>query len=128
MLEYLGLLLLYPLVGYPNVLLFVIFIEMYQKIVEATVAYYLMPNTSIHHNLHDIIIKIIADYVIKLTSILSSKLIDFIFDHKISWQEKVAYCGWILSMMIIIKLGIEQLPKDNNIAKNNTVNCCENVA
>ena len=91
-----------------------IFIEMYRKIVEATVAYYLMPNTQTQHDLHDIIVKIIADDTIKLISFLSQRFIHFIFDHQISWQEKIGYCAWILSMICIIKIGIEKLPKNIN--------------
>ena len=90
------------------------FVEMYQKIVEATVTYYLMPNMPAKQNLHDIIIRIIADDTIRLIALLCRELIHFIFDHQMSWQEKAYHCAWVISVILIIKMGVENLPKSIN--------------
>jgi len=87
----------------------IMFIEMYQKIVEATVAYYLMPNSQVQYNLHDIIMQIITEHTIKIISFLGQKFIEFICNRQMSWQEKISYCACILSMIYIIKIGIEKL-------------------
>ena len=92
----------------------IVFIEMYKKIVEATVTYYLMPSGSIKQSLHDVIIRIIAEDTVRLIAFLCKELVHFMFDQKMSWQEKLYHCAWVVSVILIIKTGVENLPATIN--------------
>lgn len=107
----------------------VVFIEMYEKIVGVTVTYCLMMhNPVLQQNLHDEVAKIIAQDMIKVFAILAKQLVYFVLNAKMSLQEKIFYCGLIASIIILIKLGIDQIPqsiKPKNRDENNNYNLQE---
>lgn len=86
-------------------------VGMYEKIVGATVTYYLMAYLPMHQNLHDIVGKIIAEGIIEITSILSRQLIHYIFNQNMTLREKIWYCGCAISIIGLIKIGIDQIPQ-----------------
>ena len=100
----------------------VILIEMYEKIVSATVVYILMMhNPMLQQNLRDEVARIIARDMVKIFAILSRELTCFIFSQKMNVQEKIARCCVIAAIIVIIKLGIDQISfenKQNNITNN----------
>ncbi|MBV8660817.1 MAG: hypothetical protein JO129_01565 [Candidatus Dependentiae bacterium] len=83
----------------------------YEKIIGVTVTYYLTLNTPIQQNLHNSIAQILAEDSIKIISILGKKLMYFVFNLHLSWQEKLWYCACVISIITIIKLGIDQIPQ-----------------
>lgn len=89
-------------------------VEMYEKIIEATVTYYLLINVPGQQNLHDVIVRIIVNHVIKIINILYRQFMHFIFDHELTWKEKVMHCTWILGFIFVIKISLEKLPKTIN--------------
>jgi len=91
-------------------------VEMYEKIVEVTVTHSLMVNVAGQQNLHDAIVRIIVLHVIKIINILYHEFLQFVFNHKITWKEKIAHSLWIFGVILIIKTGIEKLPKSINPA------------
>jgi hypothetical protein len=107
----------------------VIFIEMYEKIVGVTVTYCLMMhNPVLQQNLHDEVGRIIAQDMIKVFAILAKQCVYFILNKKMSLQEKIWHCGLVVSIIILIKLGIDQIPqsiKPKNRDENNNYNLQE---
>jgi hypothetical protein len=85
----------------------VVLVGTYEKIVGATVTYYLMMNMPTH----DTVAIIIAEDIIKIINILGKRLIYFIFNRQMTWQEKVWYCAWVISVIAIIKISIDQIPQ-----------------
>ena len=82
----------------------------YEKIVQSTVAYFLMyHNPVMQQNLRDQITYIIVQDVMKIVSILVQDGFDFINTQEISTSEKIAYCSAILIMIAGMKLGIDKL-------------------
>ena len=88
-----------------------VFVGVYEKIVGATVTYYLIPHLSMKQNLHDIVGRIIADGVIEIASILSRQLIYYISNQSMTLREKIWYCAWAISIIALIKVGIDQIPQ-----------------
>ena len=89
-------------------------VEMYEKIIEATVTYYLLINIPGQQNIHDVIARIIVSHVLKIINILYRQFMHFIFDHELTWKEKVMHCTWILGFIFVIKISLEKLPKTIN--------------
>ncbi len=100
----------------------IILIGTYEKMIGATVTYYLMMNLPIQQNLHQTIAIILADDIIKIINILGKQLLQFIFNHQISWQKKVWYCAWIVSIIAVIKIGIDQIPQSIQPQQFNIIN------
>jgi len=86
-------------------------VEMYEKIIEATVTYYLLINVPGKQNIHDVIIKIIVNHVLKIINILYREFMHYLFNHELTWKEKMIHCAWILGFVFVIKMGLEKLPK-----------------
>ncbi len=89
----------------------IVLIGTYEKIVGATVTYYLMMNMPIQQNLHQTIAIIIAEDIIKILRILGNQLIHFIFNRHMTIQEKIWYCTWIVGMIVGIKMCIDTIPQ-----------------
>lgn len=89
----------------------IVLVGTYEKMVGATVTYYLMINMPIQYNLQDAVARIIAEDIIKIMSILGKRFIHFIFDRHMTWKEKLWYCAWIISVITLIKIGIDQIPQ-----------------
>ena len=88
-----------------------ILIGTYEKVVGITVTYCLMMhNPMLQYDLRDEIAKIIAQDAIKIISILIKQCTYFIFNKKMNLKEKLWYCGLIASIIVIIKLGLDQIP------------------
>ena len=88
-----------------------ILIETYKKIVGTTVTYYLMMNTPMQQNLQQSIGLIIAEDTLKILHVLGNRLLQFITSQNMTWQQKAWYCTWVAGIIIIMKLGIDQLPQ-----------------
>ena len=82
----------------------------YEKIVGATVTHYVMINMPMQQNLQSTVARIIAEDLIKIISILGKQLMNFIFSKQMTLQEKIWHCAWVFSVIIMIKIGIDQLP------------------
>ncbi len=96
----------------------IILVEMYEKIVSATVTYFLMMhNPMLQQNLHDEVAKIIARDMIKIFAILGKEFIFFIFNKKMTVQEKLARCCAIGAVIIVLKIGIDQFPLKKDVIK-----------
>jgi hypothetical protein len=101
----------------------VILVGTYEKIVGATVSYCLMMhNPVLQEDLHDEVARILAQDIIKILSILLRQFVSFITDKKITLKEKLYYCALIGTAIIIIKLGVDQLPKSLKKKDNNKDN------
>jgi len=85
-------------------------IEMYERIIEATITHYLLINIPIQQDLHGVIIRIVADYTVRIMIVLYEKLSHFIFDHEMSLQEKFYYSGGIIAMILVVKFCLEKIP------------------
>ena len=85
-------------------------IEMYKKIVEITVMHYLMPGGLSQKEFHDKIIKIISNDITKIIDSLCKKFVAYIFNQDLTWQDRICHCAWILSIILIIKTGIKEIP------------------
>jgi hypothetical protein len=103
-----------------------ILVETYEKIVGTTVTYYLMMNMPMQQNLQQAIAVIIAQDTLKILHVLGKRLLQFITSQNMTWQQKAWYCTWVAGIIIIIKLGIDQLPqiekkeKDSSQEKNSS--------
>ncbi|MDP3787721.1 MAG: hypothetical protein Q8Q60_00205 [Candidatus Chromulinivorax sp.] len=89
----------------------IVLIGTYEKIIGATVTYYLMINVPIQQNLHQTIGMILAEDTVKIINILGKQFIHFMFNHHMTWQKKAWYCAWIISILVMIKIGIDQIPQ-----------------
>jgi|GEM_PF-1441807 len=89
----------------------IVLVGMYEKIVGATATYYLMAYLPVQQSLHEIVGKIIANGVIEIMSILSRQLIRYIFNQDMTLREKIWYCAWAISIIGLIKVGIDQIPQ-----------------
>lgn len=89
----------------------VILSDTYQKIIKATVAYYVMSNTTIHYDLHTVVAKILAEDSIKIFGILGQGFTRFMLSHTMTWKEKIWYCVSIMVIIVGIKLAIDGLPQ-----------------
>ena len=88
-----------------------ILVETYEKIVGTTATYYLMMNMPMQQNLQEAIAVIIAQDTLKILHVLGKRLLQFITSQNMTWQQKAWYCTWVAGIIIIIKLGIDQLPQ-----------------
>ena len=88
-----------------------ILVGTYEKIVGTTVTYYLMMNMPGQQNIQYSIAVIIAQDAVKILNILSKRLLSFICSQKMTWQQKAWYCTWVAAVIILIKLGIDQIPQ-----------------
>src|SRR3989339_1038483 len=88
-----------------------ILVGTYEKIVGATVTYYLMINMPGQQNIQHTIAIIIAQDAIKILNILSKRLLSCIYSQKMTWQQKAWHCTWVVGVIILIKLGIDQIPQ-----------------
>ena len=95
----------------------IVLVGTYEKIVSATVNYYIMMHTPMQQDLQNNVAMIIAEDVVKIFNILGRRLIVFLIDHKMTWQKKIWYCMSIASVIIMIKIGIDQIPKIVKIDK-----------
>lgn len=86
-------------------------IEMYEKIVEATVAHCLLIHVPGQQSIHDVIARIIVSHVLKIINILYREFMNYLFNHELTWKEKMIHCAWILGFIFVIKIGLEKLPK-----------------
>ncbi len=93
----------------------------YEKIVNATVTHYLMVNIPPQQNLQNTIGIIVAEDIFKIMNILGRRVLSFICDEKMNWQQKIWHCTWITGIIIIMKLSIDQIPKpekqNDNLSK-----------
>lgn len=89
----------------------IVLVGTYEKIVGATVTYYVMMNTPFQQDLQNSVAIIIAKDAVEIFNILGRQLITFIMNHKMTWQKKLWYCMWTISIIAMIKLGIDQIPK-----------------
>ena len=89
----------------------VLLVSMYEKIVAATVTHYLMLHVPGQEDLQITVARIIAQDTVKIIAILGKQLMYFIFSQQMTWQEKLWYCGWVVTVIVIIKLGIDQISK-----------------
>lgn len=83
----------------------------YKKIVAATVIHYLLVHVPEQKNLHEIVAQIIADDTIKIIDILFKEFLYVITHYKMTWREKMWYCTCFVSLIIMIKLEIDQIPE-----------------
>ena len=89
----------------------IVLVGTYEKIIGTTVTYYLTMNMAIQQDLQSSVAIIIAEDMAKIFNIISKKLVFFIFNQRMTWQQKLWYCTWTLTVIGIIKLGIDQIPK-----------------
>lgn len=88
-----------------------ILMSTYEKMIGLTVSHCLMMhNPLMQQKIKDEIATLLAQDTIKITSILSKQAIYYMFDEKVTLKEKLWYCGAIISMIIIMKCGIDQIP------------------
>ena len=85
-------------------------VEMYRKIVEITLIYYAEPGNLSQKEFHEKIIKIISQDIAKIIDYLCKEFVNSIFNQELSWQERICHCAWILSIILIIKASIEEMP------------------
>lgn len=99
-------------------------VEMYRKVVEITLIYYVVPGGLSQKDFHNKVVKIISQDIAKIIDYLCREFINSIFDQKLSWQERICHCAWILSIILIIKASIEEMPYIFNFeqAKRNITN------
>lgn len=84
-----------------------VLLGMYEKIIGATVTYYLCSNLEYQPNLHEKIAHIIAKDSIKIIGIIGNECIYFFTDDSLSNRRKVVLCCCAISCMIGIKLFID---------------------
>jgi hypothetical protein len=83
----------------------------YEKMIGLTVSYCLMMhNPLMQQKIKDEIAALLAQDTITIMSILSKQAIYYMFDKKVTVQKKLWYCSAIISMIIIMKCGIDQIP------------------
>jgi hypothetical protein len=85
-------------------------VEMYRKVVEITLIYYVVPGGLSQKEFHNKIIKVISQDITKIIDYLCREFINSIFNEELSWQERICHCAWILSIILIIKASIEEMP------------------
>ena len=85
-------------------------VEMYRKIVEITLKYYAEPGNVSQKEFHDKVIKIISQDIANIIDYLCKEFVISIFNQDLSWQERICHCAWILSIILIIKASIEEMP------------------
>ena len=96
-----------------------ILVDTYEKIVGATVLYYLMMHDPCaQKDIHSEIAKIMHDATLKILTILKKELLFFVFDKKISLQKKCKACLVIVSIILLMKLGINNFCIISNQEKN----------
>lgn len=83
----------------------------YEKIINATVTYYIMIHMPMQQDLHTTVALILAEDMAKIVTVLCKRLLEFGLHPSLTWKHKAWYCVWIISMIGIIKLGIDQIPK-----------------
>lgn len=96
------------------------FAELYQKVIETSVTYYLVDLNSKEQqeSLYVKITKVIVFDLIKIVGLLFGKLIYLIKDPDLSWKEKAQKCWWVIGLIIVIKVGVQKIayskPKTSN--------------
>ncbi len=96
-----------------------ILMSTYEKMIGLTVSYYLMMhNPYMQQKIKDEIATMLSQDVIKILSIVSKQALYYMFDEDVTLQEKLWYCGAIISMIIVMKLGIDQIPPSMKLQKN----------
>lgn len=88
--------------------LFIAFTAVYQKVVEASVHYYLSIEKP-SEPLQVIVTKIIIVGLYDIIRLLFSKVILLTKDSNLSWKEKLERCWWMVTMIMILKFGIEKM-------------------
>ena len=83
----------------------------YEKIIGATVTYYLMINLAGQNNLHETVAKIMTEDAIKILGILTQEYGYFLSSQTMSLRQKIWYCtcSWLLIMAC--KMAIDQIPQ-----------------
>lgn len=83
----------------------------YEKMIGLSVSYCLMMhNPLMQQKIKDEIATLLAQDTIKILAMLSKQAIYYMCDEKVTLKEKLWYCGAIISMIIIMKCGIDQIP------------------
>jgi hypothetical protein len=95
----------------------VVLVGMYEKIVASTVTHYLLINLPGQEKLQNIVTKIIAEDIVKIISILCQRVLHFIYSHRMTWKEKLSYCIWVASIIVMIKLSIDQAARYDKIGE-----------
>lgn len=89
-------------------------VEMYRKVVEVTLLYYVEPEGLTQKEFHEAVIKIISHDIANIIDYLCKEFVHSIFNENLSWQERICHCAWILSIILIIKTSIEEMPYSFN--------------
>lgn len=95
--------------------LIIVLTNTYQKIIVATVTYYLMMDYPGQQNLQFTIAQIIVQDVIKVLKIISKMVIRFILNPDISNSTKIGYCISITCIIVGIKMVVDALPEISEI-------------
>ncbi|MGZ6250827.1 MAG: hypothetical protein ACXWL2_02260 [Candidatus Chromulinivorax sp.] len=90
--------------------LIIVLTNTYQKIIIATVTYYLMMNLPGQQNLQFTIAQIIVQDIVKILRVISKMIIRFIINPDISNGAKIGYCLSITCIIIAIKIVVDALP------------------
>jgi hypothetical protein len=96
-----------------------ILISMYEKIVSASVSYYILMDLPRQEKLQNIVARIIAQDTLKIINILNKKIINYLFNKDMTWERKILYCAFIGVIIMIIKLGIDRIAQNIQAEKNN---------
>lgn len=89
-------------------------VEMYRKIVEITLLYYVDSEGLTQKQFHESVIKIISHDIAAIIDYLCKEFVNSVFNENLSWQERICHCAWILSIILIIKTSIEEMPYSFN--------------
>ena len=87
----------------------VVLIGTYQKIITATVTYYLFVDVPVSYNLNQAIALIIVEDCIKIIKIIKSGLMQSMEASTTNLKSKMLYCLGIGVAVIIIKFGIDKI-------------------
>lgn len=85
-------------------------IEMYKKIFEITVMYYISPGYISQKDFYNKVAKIISNDIGKIINYLCKEFVDSIFNEELTWQERICQSASILSIILIIKTSIDEMP------------------
>ncbi|MBP6869876.1 hypothetical protein KBC04_03275 [Candidatus Babeliales bacterium] len=87
-----------------------ILVGTYQKIVTATVTYYLTQGLPGQQNLHQVTATIVTQDLMEILNVLGKKFISIIKENDLSWKQKACYCAGVAIAIYLVKLKIDAIP------------------
>lgn len=99
-------------------------VEMYRKIAEQILIYHVEQSELSQEEFYACIVEIVSHDIAKIIEYLCKEFVDSIFNENLLWHERICHCAWILSIILIIKTSVEEMPYvfNFNLTKRNIEN------